>query len=63
MVVGEIRHALIRRLHLELLHNAEPGDRVYVDQGQDHVGTARLAYRDARISSWLLSKHLPSLST
>jgi hypothetical protein len=57
------QHAFIRRLHLELLHNAEPGDRVYVDQGQDHVGTARLAYRDDRIYAWLLSKHLPGLST
>jgi predicted peptidase len=51
-------HAFIRRLHLGPLHDVELGDRVYVDQGQDHVGTARLAYQDARIYRWLLSKRL-----
>lgn len=34
-----------------------PGDRVYLDQGMDHVGTATLAYQDERIYSWLLRKH------
>jgi len=53
--------AFIERLHLEPLQGAEPGDRVYVDQGQDHVGTARLAYQDDRIYSWLLSKRAGSL--
>lgn len=48
--------AFIERLALQPLpHDAEPGDRVYVDQGEDHVGTARLAYRDDRIYRWLLS--------
>ncbi|HNR13581.1 MAG TPA: hypothetical protein PLG17_05070 [Thermodesulfobacteriota bacterium] len=51
-------HAFIRRLHLEPLHQGEPGDRTYVDQGQDHVGTAKLAYQDDRIYRWLLSKEL-----
>lgn len=46
----------IERLHLEKVHNETPGDRVYVDQGQDHVGTATLAYRDERIYRWLLSR-------
>jgi predicted peptidase len=50
----------IRRLHLQPLNDAEPGDRVYADQGQDHVGTARLAYADSRIYRWLLSKRLPA---
>jgi predicted peptidase len=49
----------IRRLRLQPLNDAEPGDRVYEDQGQDHVGTARLAYADERIYRWLLSKRLP----
>jgi predicted peptidase len=53
-------HAFIERLRLEPLHGAEPGDRVYADDGQDHVGTARLAYQDARIYRWLLSKRLSS---
>jgi hypothetical protein len=59
---GEIsRHSagsFRRRLHLGPLHDAEPGDRVYEDRGQDHVDTARLAYQDDRIYQWLLSKQL-----
>lgn len=47
----------IERLALRpLARDAEPGDRVYVDQDEDHVGTARLAYRDDRIYRWLLSR-------
>jgi hypothetical protein len=44
----------IGRLRLEPLHEAEPADRVYEDRGQNHVGTARLAYQDDRIYRWLL---------
>lgn len=32
------------------------GDRIYTDQGMDHVGTATLAYGDERIYRWLLSR-------
>jgi hypothetical protein len=39
---------------------AEPGDRVYTDHGMDHVGTATLAYRDARIYRWLLARSVES---
>src|SRR5262249_32271498 len=49
--------AFMGRLRLEPLHDAEPTDRVYEDRGQDHVGTARLAYQDDRIYRWLLSRH------
>ncbi|HEX2208772.1 MAG TPA: hypothetical protein VHG93_13925 [Longimicrobium sp.] len=35
-----------------------PGDRVWTDQGVDHVGTATLAYGDERIYRWLLEKRL-----
>jgi predicted peptidase len=52
--------AFIRRLRLEPLRGAEPTDRVYEDRGQDHVGTARLAYQDDRIYGWLLSGPLAS---
>lgn len=45
----------IERLKLERLQNGIPGLRVYDDEGQDHVGTATLAYRDERIYRWLLS--------
>lgn len=48
----------IERLHLEPLRERPPGDRVYEDQGKDHVGTATLAYQNDRIYCWLLSKHL-----
>lgn len=30
--------------------------RVYLDEGQDHVGTATSAYKNDRIYNWLLSK-------
>ena len=33
-------------------------DAVYVDYGEDHVGTATSAYRDKRIYEWLLKKKL-----
>src|SRR5262245_40684178 len=49
--------AFIGRLRLEPLRNAGPTDRVYEDRGRDHVGTARLAYRDDRIYRWLRSRH------
>lgn len=57
---GEISRArakaFIERLALQSVpKDAEPRDRVYDDQGEDHVGTARLAYRDDRIYRWLLS--------
>jgi hypothetical protein len=44
--------AFVRRLGL-----AEAGqdtDRIWTDEGADHVGTARRAYRDARVYDWLL---------
>ncbi len=33
-------------------------DRVYLDEGEDHVNSATRAYNDDRIYSWLLKKHL-----
>lgn len=50
----------LRTLNLEHLHPQEadhlvPGERIYFDQMQDHVGTATLAYQDDRIYRWLLS--------
>jgi predicted peptidase len=54
-----LEDAFIQRLHLQPPRE-NSGDRVIVDQGQDHVGTAHLAYQDDRIYRWLLSKRLPS---
>jgi hypothetical protein len=59
--------AISRRLQavfnaaLRLEHaDADPsGDRVYTDEGMDHVGTATLAYRDERIYRWLLEWRRP----
>ncbi len=36
------------------------GDRVYLDEGEDHVGSAARAYRDERIYAWLLARRLGS---
>jgi predicted peptidase len=64
---GEVsRHsarAFMARLQLQPPGEAEPGERVYVDEGQDHVGTAKLAYQDERIYRWLLSQRLASPGT
>ncbi len=46
--------AFIQRLRLEPAQDGEDQDRVYQDDGQDHVDTARLAYGDDRIYRWLL---------
>ena len=35
------------------------GDRVGLDEGEDHVGSARRAYQDERIYRWLLARSLP----
>ncbi len=59
---GEIsrraKNGFIRELGLKPAHSTIEADRIYLDQGQDHVGSATLAYRDDRIYSWLLSKSL-----
>lgn len=61
---GEVsRHAataFARTLRLGLPRDDGPGDRVYEDRGEDHVGTARSAYRDDRVYRWLLSHRLPA---
>jgi predicted peptidase len=52
------KSGFIRALDLKpAIENAE-GDRFYLDQGQDHAGSAALAYKDERIYAWLLSKRL-----
>ena len=39
--------------------DATAGDRLFLDEGADHVGSAALAYRDERIYAWLLARRLP----
>jgi hypothetical protein len=48
-----------RTLDLEPAVGTPTADRLYLDEGEDHVGSATLAYRDNRIYQWLLSKTLP----
>lgn len=50
------RDRFLRALALEPAHEHPDGERVFLDEGEDHVGSARLAYRDARIYAWLLQK-------
>ncbi len=50
------RAAFIRTLGLGDAGEGNTGDRVYLDQGLDHVGAATSAYADDRIYSWLLSQ-------
>jgi predicted peptidase len=56
------RHDAERFVRMLGLHAAaadRTGDRVFRDEGADHVECATRAYRDARIYSWLLTKQLP----
>jgi predicted peptidase len=43
-----------RALDLRALDAASSGERVYLDEGLDHVGSATSAYADERIVRWLL---------
>ena len=52
------KERFIRALGLAPLADRADADHVYLDEGADHVRSARLAYRDERIYSWLLSKRL-----
>ena len=59
---GEVaRHgtaSFLRALGLVPAGAVPRGDRLYLDEGHDHVGSAASAYRDERIYAWLLSKRL-----
>jgi acetyl esterase/lipase len=50
----------VRRLESWPPMGEEPGDRVYLDEGADHVGSATLAYADERIYHWLLARRRAS---
>lgn len=51
------KEGFIRSLNLEPFDTQKDAERVYLDEGADHVGSAMLAYRNERIYSWLLSRH------
>lgn len=59
--VGEIARrripAYVRALELKARADEQPpGDRVILDEREDHVGSARRAYADSRIYEWLLRR-------
>lgn len=57
------KQGFIDALRLHPAGGAAPhGTRIWEDEGQDHVGSARLAYGDERIYVWLLSRQLPETS-
>jgi poly(3-hydroxybutyrate) depolymerase len=51
----------IRALALRPPGKHTDAERVYLDEGADHVGAATRAYQDERIYAWLLSKRLGGL--
>jgi dienelactone hydrolase len=54
------KEGYVHALRLHAAGGASPhGARIWEDEGQDHVGSARRAYADERIYTWLLSKQLP----
>lgn len=55
-VARQRKAAFIHALRLEPARPARQGERLYLDQGEDHVGSARRAYGDETIYSWLLGK-------
>ncbi len=50
----------VQYLDLTSVTDTVQSDRIYLDQGADHVGSARLAYGDERIYRWLLSRSFPA---
>ncbi|MFL5538417.1 MAG: hypothetical protein ACJ8J0_05465 [Longimicrobiaceae bacterium] len=56
--------AFVRALALAPAEGDVPaGDRLYLDEGEDHVGAATRAYRDDRIYRWLLAHGTDVLRT
>jgi poly(3-hydroxybutyrate) depolymerase len=58
--IGSVaRHAteqFIERLQSQLPDEELLADRIHLDEDEDHVGSARRAYADARIYRWLLER-------
>jgi hypothetical protein len=52
------KSAFIRALALQPAAADPAGGRLYLDEGEGHVGAATRAYADDRIYEWLLSKRL-----
>ena len=52
------KQQFIQAVDLEPAASVPQGGRLYLDEGEDHVGSATSVYRDNRIYTWLLSKQL-----
>jgi len=52
------KDASIAALDLRPFGDDAKGDRVWLDEGLDHVGSATSAYADGRVYDWLLGKTL-----
>ncbi len=52
------RRQFMDRLRLKPVGTSGSEDRVYLDEGLDHVGTATSAYGADRIYAWLLASRL-----
>jgi hypothetical protein len=50
------RGGFMRTLDLVDAGTGPVGERLWLDQGEDHVGSARRAYADRRIYDWLLAR-------
>lgn len=50
------KREFIAALGLVSAQESPEADRVYLDEGADHVGSATRAYADERVYAWLLSK-------
>jgi predicted peptidase len=50
------KKSFTRALDLQGLQENKDLDRIILDEGADHVGSATSAYRDERVYAWLLSK-------
>lgn len=55
-VARRIKKFFIHALDLQPAEDLLTADRLYLDEGQDHVGSATFAYRDDRIYEWLLAR-------
>jgi poly(3-hydroxybutyrate) depolymerase len=62
-VMRRATDAFVRSMDLVSADGGPVADRVYLDQGADHVGSAALAYADERIYRWLLHRRRATSDT
>ncbi len=55
-IARRVEERFVERLRLRDATEEGNADRVYLDEGEDHIGSARRAYSDRRIYEWLLRR-------